>query len=664
MMRGWLGLVLLVGAWGQETTAPTFTFAPTSAGMITKFLGVDMAVSFEPGSLEVEWSPATVSGGEIPEYTVLVVPEGSEDGLVESLEAIRNASIAIERTTTDLHLTLDGLTVGEIYFVLVIAVTSVDESTNRDTVTVTIASRMPVMTPDVRWKVVDDDLNVELVNGVMTVTGNLGSLRDTDSYEYLVGQTMDMEFYAEKMFVLTNEPALLILTVVEVTLATFFQELSFDADFDAAAALRKEEASSRRLLRGRQLQRSFTLIDKRIVAEETVSLTDNLDVTMRDEVNVYVGGTFDIGFFTPFSADVRANAGYTRTVTLSYESETSLVDFEIDRTLWTGPRIRFRFFIGAFPVWISLQPKLKFTADGSAVVLITATLEVKYGGRARARIAYDNDDKSVSSSASVEVFAGVEEATVDGSLTVEASAAVIFVITTSLYSVIDVDVNLQASLTFEGLAELGFNFITMTETAQLSKFDVDAVFSVPVVGRIIFGGERNLGELYRMTWELLRLPSVEILPGPATCNDQGDASLMLMAMITPGIGPNDGTTPQRWGLDIMSPPGWTPGPTGTTTLTLTLPNAAEDGLNNDDVPRGTVGFRMTPEIPPLPWAIPAETQDLFDLFRNAFAGVECGETMAPSSGGSPNPASPPPSDSMVPTPSTPAPTISTPAPYS
>mmetsp|Transcript_14896 Transcript_14896/g.48599 ORF Transcript_14896/g.48599 Transcript_14896/m.48599 type:complete len:498 (-) Transcript_14896:144-1637(-) len=355
-------------------------------------------------------------------------------------------------------------------------------------------------------------------------------------------------------------------------------------------------------------------------------------MTVKDEVATYVGASITVDIFAQdiIRATARASATVKRTVTLSYES---IFDDAVsyDTTVWPGPKVSRQFLVYGVPVDVAFQPRIDFRASGSIEAEASATLAVEVGGEVSAAVDYVGGDLVGWAAASL-TPPKVTTATADGSMTIAVDASTAFVLTTELYRAFEVDVSLRATASFEARGEVGVNAVTDSETLALTNFDVDAVFDVPAVGRITIVDDiddADLGVLYAQSFdELLRLPTVAIeTEGRATCDADGDAEVVLLAVTTQtGTTANEATTPRGWTVDLESESSWTlGGANGDTTFALTLTGVplATGGLGVDDVPRGSVDFRATPEIPAIPYAVVADTKDLFDLFQNAFTGIEC-----------------------------------------
>lgn len=117
---------------------------------ITRFLGVSVAASFNPGEAFIEWEAATVDG-DASDVTYALFMAESPSNFSGTLGDLRAAS-DIEVTTQELSATVsDGLVNGTTYDVIVVAYTDTSESTNRDAVELRISSRPAVLAANVSW---------------------------------------------------------------------------------------------------------------------------------------------------------------------------------------------------------------------------------------------------------------------------------------------------------------------------------------------------------------------------------------------------------------------------------------------------------------------------------------------------------------------------------
>jgi hypothetical protein len=223
---------------------------------------------------------------------------------------------------------------------------------------------------------------------------------------------------------------------------------------------------------------------------------------------------------------------------------------------------------------------------------------------------------------------------VKGQASAKAEAAIVLTMRVLVYGVVGGDVGVKGGLKWEAVAEVIFNPVIALPPFHFTKFDIDAFAEAPVKILVTLpgfrGGRRinkDLGNLFELTYPLLRLPRAELEKVDVKkCNGANALELYARAVEQPYpyFIPNVLKDPHLW-IDDFAPEGLgesaTPAApfyginmeTTQNNVVWSLPRADIATFRHFEIPTGDIYFKTTPFIPGIPLTL-MFNESVTDLF--------------------------------------------------
>jgi hypothetical protein len=286
------------------------------------------------------------------------------------------------------------------------------------------------------------------------------------------------------------------------------------------------------------------------------------------------------------------------------------------------------------PVWINLTPLIDL--EGKVEVKLEASAELKVTQMGAVEVAgyYEGGFGGYATSS----FSQELTTEVKGQASATAEAAVVLTMRVLVYGLVGGDVGVKGGLKWEAVAELITNpVIVLPIPFYFTKFDIDAFAEAPVKLLVVIPGflftkdrriSEDLGNLFELTYPLLRLPKAELEKVDVQkCNGANALELYARAVEQPYpyLIPNAlKDSPHLW-IDDFAPLGLGEGATPAAPfydinmantqndVVWSLPRADIATFRNFEIPTGDIYFKSTSFLPGIPLTLLFK-ESVTDLF--------------------------------------------------